>query len=42
MFKFKKKESEMRKYNIATEVSFLAKKIYDLQDIFEEIKEDNK
>ena len=38
MFKFKKKESEMRKFNIATEVSYLSKKIFDLQEIFEEIE----
>jgi len=41
MFKFKKKESEMRKFSIATEVTYLAKKIYDLQEAFENIKKDN-
>jgi hypothetical protein len=42
MFKFKKKESEMRKFSIATEITYLAKKIYDLQEEFENIKEENK
>ena len=42
MFKFKKKESEMRKFNIATEVSYLSKKIFDLQEIFDEIEDNNK
>ena len=42
MFKFKKKESEMRKFGLATEVTYLAKKIYDLQEEFELIKEDNR
>eukprot|EP00343_Euplotes_focardii_P008785 CAMPEP_0205825498 /NCGR_PEP_ID=MMETSP0206-20130828/25374_1 /ASSEMBLY_ACC=CAM_ASM_000279 /TAXON_ID=36767 /ORGANISM="Euplotes focardii, Strain TN1" /LENGTH=235 /DNA_ID=CAMNT_0053124577 /DNA_START=958 /DNA_END=1665 /DNA_ORIENTATION=- len=41
MFKFKKKESEMRKFNMATEITYLAKKIYDLQEEFEKIKDDN-
>mmetsp|Transcript_23529 Transcript_23529/g.26991 ORF Transcript_23529/g.26991 Transcript_23529/m.26991 type:complete len:228 (+) Transcript_23529:545-1228(+) len=41
MFKFKKKESEMRKYNISTEVTFLSKKIYDLQEVFEDMRKSN-
>lgn len=42
MFMFKQKESEMRRFNIATEVTYLAKKVYDLQEAFEQIKDDNK
>lgn len=42
MFKFKVKEGEMRKFNIATEVTYLSKKVYDLQEMFEDMKERNK
>ena len=42
MFKFKKKENEMRRFNIATEITYLSKKIYDLQEEFEIIQEDNR
>eukprot|EP00344_Euplotes_crassus_P004288 CAMPEP_0197000018 /NCGR_PEP_ID=MMETSP1380-20130617/5068_1 /TAXON_ID=5936 /ORGANISM="Euplotes crassus, Strain CT5" /LENGTH=231 /DNA_ID=CAMNT_0042417163 /DNA_START=953 /DNA_END=1648 /DNA_ORIENTATION=+ len=37
MNKFKKKEKEMRKFNTATEVTYLYNKIYSLQEDFEKI-----
>ncbi|CAI2364120.1 unnamed protein product [Moneuplotes crassus] len=37
MYKFKKKESEMRKFNMATEITYLYNKIYNLQEEFEKI-----
>lgn len=37
MFKFKKKETELRKFSMATEITYLYNKIYSLQESFEEI-----
>lgn len=42
MFQFKVKKGEMRKFNIATEVTYLSKKVYDIIEIYADIKEHNK